>query len=128
LGGNRFLPRNVVTMKPEAVMPALRARGLYPKLIARLGISRQAIDSWRLVPADRVVVVAAISGLKPHVIRPDIFPNAAGKTVALNGPRTLIAQRRQQRRRRAVRRVHRRKANGKGRNERREPRADQTGV
>lgn len=105
-------------MKPEAVVPALRERGLFPKIIARLGIKRQALESWRVVPADRVMVIAELSGLAPHIIRPDIFPDPEGRTVPLNGRRTQSGQRRLE----AARRVNspRRKRNGRGRqNERR---------
>jgi hypothetical protein len=80
-------------MKPEAVMPALRARGLYPEILERLCIKRQALDAWRVVPADRVVIIAQISGIAPNIIRPDVFPDAAGNTRPLNGYRTLAAQR-----------------------------------
>jgi len=119
-------------MKPEAVMPALRARGLYPEIISRLGIKRQAIDSWRVVPADRVVIIAEISGLDPHVIRPDIFPDAKGKTFPLDGRRTNGAQRRleaaQARRRGTNSKPERSKPNANRRSERREPRANQRSV
>jgi hypothetical protein len=104
-------------MKPEAVMPALKERGLYDAIIERLNIRRQALDSWRVVPADRVVVVAELSGLAPHIIRPDIFPDSEGRTVPLSGRRTQSGQRRLEAARRGI--SPRRKRNGKGRNERR---------
>jgi hypothetical protein len=103
-------------------MPALRARNLYPAIIARLHIKRQAIDSWRVVPADRVMIIAEISGLTPHVIRPDIFPDATGRTYPIDGRRTVGAQRRLEQRLAAkARRANspRRKRNGNGRIERR---------
>lgn len=112
-------------MTPEAVMPALKARGLYPKILRALGVSRQALDSWRVVPADRVLAIAGISGFTPHTIRPDVFPNHAGNTAPLNGRRTNGGQRRLEAieaRRRAARlrkrKQQRSKANGKGRRER----------
>jgi hypothetical protein len=79
-------------MRPQDVVPALKERGLYPKIMARLSITRQALDSWRVVPAERVVIVAEISGYPCHVIRPDIFPKA-GKTRRLVGRRTMLGQR-----------------------------------
>jgi hypothetical protein len=96
-------------MKPEAVLPALRARGLFPEIMARLRIRRQAVESWRVVPADRVIVIAQLSGLEPHIIRPDIFPDAAGNTRPLEGCRTLAAQRQRDA---ALRRPMRRKGRG----------------
>jgi hypothetical protein len=118
-------------MTPYAVIPALYARGLYPEIQERLGITRQAIDSWRVVPAERVIAIAKISGLKPHIIRPDIFPDANGKTFPINGRRTAAAQRRlkgltlRRRRRRPRPSKQRRKSNGKGRIERRDAGASQ---
>ena len=42
------------------------------------GMSRQALHAWKKsktgVPPDRVMTVAAVMGLGPHDIRPDIFP------------------------------------------------------
>jgi hypothetical protein len=80
-------------MQPEEVMPALRARGLFPEIMARLRIKRQAVESWRVVPADRVVIIAQLSGIAPNIIRPDVFPDAAGNTRPLDGYRTLAMQR-----------------------------------
>jgi hypothetical protein len=41
-------------------------------------ITDQALNEWKKlrygVPAKRVLAVARASGLKPHTIRPDIFP------------------------------------------------------
>ena len=41
-------------------------------------LTLQAINDWRKlrdgVPAKRVQVVARVTGLKPHTIRPDVFP------------------------------------------------------
>lgn len=40
-------------------------------------LTRQALNAWKQlrhgVPARRVQTVARVTGLKPHVIRPDIF-------------------------------------------------------
>lgn len=40
-------------------------------------LTRQALNAWKQlrngVPARRVKTVARVTGLKPHVIRPDIF-------------------------------------------------------
>jgi hypothetical protein len=82
-------------MKPEDVMPALRERGLVIKLAEQLGIRRQAVDAWRIVPAERVVVVSKLSGIPKHVIRPDIFPEGNSRILKpIEGRRTRVAQRR----------------------------------
>ncbi len=45
-------------------------------------LTPQAISEWRKlrygVPVRRVRTVARVTGLKPHVIRPDIFPRERG--------------------------------------------------
>lgn len=49
-----------------------------PVVLAReLGIAIQAITGWKKakrVPVERVLEVSRISGVPPHVIRPDIYP------------------------------------------------------
>jgi hypothetical protein len=79
-------------MKPEEVMPLLRKRGLLNRLAQELGVRRQAVDAWRIVPADRVAVVAKLSGIAKHTIRPDVFPKN-GEVKPIEGPRTRAAQR-----------------------------------
>jgi hypothetical protein len=37
------------------------------------GITRQAVHQWRKVPSTRVLTVAKVLGVKPHVIRPDCY-------------------------------------------------------
>lgn len=41
-------------------------------------LTQQALNEWKKlrngVPAKRVLTVARVTGLKPHIIRPDIFP------------------------------------------------------
>lgn len=39
-----------------------------------LGVTRQAIYAWRVVPWRRVSGVARYTGLKPWEIRPDLYP------------------------------------------------------
>lgn len=42
-----------------------------------LGLSRGAASQWKLVPAEHVLAVCELVGLKvtPHQIRPDLYPN-----------------------------------------------------
>lgn len=42
-----------------------------------LGLSRGAVSQWDIVPAERVLAVAAATGwqVTPHELRPDIYPN-----------------------------------------------------
>lgn len=59
------------------VDPAIRrlrdARHM-PTIAEKLKIARQAPYAWKRVPALRVQAVARITGLKPHELRPDLYP------------------------------------------------------
>jgi len=53
-------------------------RTLRHAVMEATGLSPQALNEWKKlpkgVPAARVIAVAQATGLKPHTIRPDIFP------------------------------------------------------
>lgn len=59
----------------ELAWAEARARldGLKP-LAAKLGISRQAISAWRIVPGKHAVKVSEETGVSLHELRPDIYP------------------------------------------------------
>lgn len=40
-------------------------------------ITPQAVSQWRRVPAERTIEVEKITGVSRHVLRPDIFGEAA---------------------------------------------------
>jgi DNA-binding transcriptional regulator YdaS (Cro superfamily) len=42
-------------------------------LAGKLGIKRQAVSLWVIVPAERVLQVEVLSGVSRHELRPDIF-------------------------------------------------------
>ena len=44
-------------------------------LAKRIGLTHQAIYAWREVPADRVIEVARLTGLRPWDVRPDLYPD-----------------------------------------------------
>ncbi len=60
----------------EKTRKAVAAAGGPRALARRLGISAAAVSKWSIVPAERVLQVAAAGGMKvtPHEIRPDIYP------------------------------------------------------
>lgn len=45
-----------------------------PTIAEELKIARQAPYAWKKVPALRVQDVARITGIKPHELRPDLYP------------------------------------------------------
>jgi DNA-binding transcriptional regulator YdaS (Cro superfamily) len=42
-------------------------------LAKKLGISRQAVTQWQIIPIDRVKEVERASGISRRVLRPDYF-------------------------------------------------------
>jgi DNA-binding transcriptional regulator YdaS (Cro superfamily) len=63
-------------MPDEALSLALKIAGGPKKLGEALGISQPAVSQWERVPSERVGKVSAITGIPPHVLRPDLFPRA----------------------------------------------------
>ena len=63
---------------------ALSRRYAVTAIAAALGISRAAVSQWRRVPGKHVTSVAEITGMPPHVLRPDLCapPNLAPRTRA----------------------------------------------
>jgi DNA-binding transcriptional regulator YdaS (Cro superfamily) len=52
--------------------------GSQAELARRLGIKPTSIIDWRRagrVPAERVLAVSRLTGLSPHLLRPDIYPD-----------------------------------------------------
>ena len=47
--------------------------GTQGELGSHLGISKQAVNQWKAVPAKYVLDVADLLGLPPEFIRPDVF-------------------------------------------------------
>lgn len=51
----------------------MQIRGATKRLARELGISTAAVSQWERVPRDRVVEVAAILGVSPEELRPDLY-------------------------------------------------------
>ncbi len=62
----------------RALQRAIKAVGASAELARRLGVSRQAVDQWKKVPATRAVDVERETGIPRYELRPDVFP-ADGK-------------------------------------------------
>lgn len=57
-------------------------RGAKAKIARALGITKQAVSQWRRVPAGRVLIVSEITGIPPHELRPDIYPEPDDEVAA----------------------------------------------
>jgi DNA-binding transcriptional regulator YdaS (Cro superfamily) len=63
-------------MSDEALSLAIKTAGGPSRLADALGISQPAVSQWDRVPARQVGKVSALTGIPPHVLRPDLFPRS----------------------------------------------------
>lgn len=59
---------------------AIKSAGSAKLLAAQLGLSENAISQWKHrfkgnVPPERVLPVFRVTGVTPHELRPDLYPN-----------------------------------------------------
>lgn len=56
---------------------AIQSAGSASKLSVALGISKMSVSLWKRngVPADRVLAIYNATGVTPHELRPDLYPN-----------------------------------------------------
>ncbi|WP_273849087.1 transcriptional regulator [Serratia liquefaciens] len=64
----------------SALEKAICAAGSATKLANQLGISSMTISHWKnryngVVPHDRVFPIFNVTGVTPHELRPDLYPN-----------------------------------------------------
>lgn len=57
----------------KATQEAIKLGGGSTLLGRELGISRQAVEQWRLVPPSKVLEVERITGISRYRLRPDIY-------------------------------------------------------
>lgn len=61
---------------------AIKCAGTASKLAVLLGIKPMSVSRWKnryqgVVPADRVLQIYGATGVTPHELRPDLYPNPA---------------------------------------------------
>ncbi|HDR2721002.1 TPA: helix-turn-helix domain-containing protein [Enterobacter asburiae] len=59
---------------------AIKFAGTATKLAAMLDIKPMSVSRWKnryrgVVPAERVLQIFAATGITPHELRPDLYPN-----------------------------------------------------
>lgn len=68
-------PRDINDQVKRGLELALaRTNGAYGLAKALNGVSYQAVQKWRKVPAERVHDVERVSGVPRHLLRPDLYP------------------------------------------------------
>ena len=65
-----------VSMPDPGLQEAIRAVGGVTELARRIGISQPSVSNWTRVPAERVLVVEAVSGIGRAALRPDLYGEA----------------------------------------------------
>jgi TorA maturation chaperone TorD/DNA-binding transcriptional regulator YdaS (Cro superfamily) len=60
-------------MRDEGLNAAVQAAGGVSELARQLGISQPSVSNWTRVPAERVLVVEAATGVDRKVLRPDLY-------------------------------------------------------
>jgi hypothetical protein len=76
---------SAVRSSDDPGMAELRSRNLLPRIIAELGVTRQAANAWCRVPLKRVIDVSRITGIPLSKLRPDFYgPKAISVIAAKN--------------------------------------------
>jgi TorA maturation chaperone TorD len=60
-------------MRDAGLDEAVRAVGGVSELARKIGISQPSVSNWTRVPADRVPLVEAVTGVNRKILRPDLF-------------------------------------------------------
>jgi len=60
-------------MRDSGLSEAIRAAGGVGELARQLGISQPSVSNWDRVPAERVLMVEATTGIDRRVLRPDLY-------------------------------------------------------
>jgi TorA maturation chaperone TorD len=65
-------------MRDAGLDEAVKAVGSVSELARKLRISQPSVSNWTRVPAERVLIVEAVSGVNRQVLRPDIYSKSEG--------------------------------------------------
>jgi TorA maturation chaperone TorD len=60
-------------MRDTGLDEAVRAAGGVSELARQIGISQPSVSNWNRVPAERVLIVEAVTGVDRKILRPDLY-------------------------------------------------------
>ena len=66
-------------MRDPGLEEAVRAVGGVSELARQIGISQPSVSNWTRIPAERVLIVEAATGVDRKVLRPDLYGRARAK-------------------------------------------------
>ena len=75
-------------MRDAGLDEAVRAVGGVSELARKIGISQPSVSNWTRVPADRVPLVEAVTGVNRKILRPDLFGGSMSESICFQ-PRRL---------------------------------------
>jgi len=67
-------------MRDPGLDEAIRAVGGVSELARQIGISQPSISNWKRIPAERVLIVEAATGIDRKILRPDLYGDANGNS------------------------------------------------
>lgn len=71
-------------MRDPGLDQAIRAAGGVGALARKIGISQPSVSNWTRVPAERVAVVAAVTGIDRASLRPDLYGEPSASSAGLD--------------------------------------------
>lgn len=69
----------IFSMKQTALSLAIDAAGGIKAVASALGISRQAVEQWKICPHNRALQLERLTGVPRHLLRPDLYPSENGR-------------------------------------------------
>jgi DNA-binding transcriptional regulator YdaS (Cro superfamily) len=60
-------------MRDPGLEEAVRAVGGVSELARQIGISQPSVSNWTRIPAERVLLIEATTGVDRKVLRPDLY-------------------------------------------------------
>src|SRR5215470_1647904 len=79
-------------MRDQGLEQAVRAVGGVSELARQIGISQPSVSNWTRVPAERVLVVEAATGVDRALLRPDLYAEPGSASLAVDDINTARAQ------------------------------------
>jgi TorA maturation chaperone TorD len=79
-------------MRDPGLDEAVRAVGGVSELARQIGISQPSVSNWTRVPAERVLLVEAATGVDRKILRPDLYGESANGTAGIDEVAAARAQ------------------------------------
>ena len=79
-------------MRDPGLEEAVRAAGGVSELARQIGISQPSVSNWNRVPAERVLIVEAATGVDRKILRPDLYQSSGDRMPAIDDVAAARAQ------------------------------------